>query len=417
MIAWPEFAPGDAGEVRTQHNTFIQLLSELGIPALLLFVGALGAAVLGMRRASQAGVVAAAVRARHPVRPGRLRHLLHLGRHRLHLAGLSPARPGVRRAPHLDAPSFQPVARHRRHGRVADAAAGAGAGGALAMCGIYGFVAAAGDLGDPERVGATLDAMDRSIIHRGPDDNGQYFDERCAMGMRRLVDHRSRRRPAADANEDRPLLDRLQRRDLQLPRAARASCIARGHRFRTTQRHRSHRPPLRGVRRRAVVDALRGMFGFAIWDRARQRSCSLARDRFGIKPLYYAPTPARPRVRAPSSSRSSRIPACAALDLARSASRTTSRFGSTPRRSVIFERRRASCRPATSCAIATARVDVDALLGSQRRPTTRAVDEREAAPRCARARARRRRRVAPRRRRPGRRLPLRRHRLERRRRR
>jgi len=53
MIAWPEFAPGDAGAVRTQHNTFIQLLSELGIPALLLFVAALGGAALGMRRASK----------------------------------------------------------------------------------------------------------------------------------------------------------------------------------------------------------------------------------------------------------------------------------------------------------------------------------------------------------------------------
>ncbi len=53
MIAWPQFAPGDAGDVRTQHNTFIQLLSELGIPALLLFVGALTAGALGMRRAAR----------------------------------------------------------------------------------------------------------------------------------------------------------------------------------------------------------------------------------------------------------------------------------------------------------------------------------------------------------------------------
>ena len=53
MIAWPEFAPGDAGAVRTQHNTFIQLLSELGIPALVLFIGGLIGAVLGMRRASK----------------------------------------------------------------------------------------------------------------------------------------------------------------------------------------------------------------------------------------------------------------------------------------------------------------------------------------------------------------------------
>ena len=54
MIAWPEFAPGDAGEVRTQHNTFIQLLSELGIPALFLFLLALGAATLGLNRATAA---------------------------------------------------------------------------------------------------------------------------------------------------------------------------------------------------------------------------------------------------------------------------------------------------------------------------------------------------------------------------
>jgi len=52
------------------------------------------------------------------------------------------------------------------------------------VCGIYGFVAAAGDVGDPERTGATLDAMDRSIHHRGPDENGQYVDERCAAGQR-----------------------------------------------------------------------------------------------------------------------------------------------------------------------------------------------------------------------------------------
>lgn len=54
MIAWPEFAPGDAGEARTQHNTFIELLSELGIPALLLFIVAVGGAALGMRRAGRA---------------------------------------------------------------------------------------------------------------------------------------------------------------------------------------------------------------------------------------------------------------------------------------------------------------------------------------------------------------------------
>jgi O-antigen ligase len=55
MVAWPEYAPGDAGEVRSQHNTFVQLVSELGIPALLLFLSAIAAAAVGAMRAARAG--------------------------------------------------------------------------------------------------------------------------------------------------------------------------------------------------------------------------------------------------------------------------------------------------------------------------------------------------------------------------
>lgn len=54
MIAWPEYAPGDAGDVRSEHNTFIQLIAELGLPGLLLFSFALGAGALGVSRASKA---------------------------------------------------------------------------------------------------------------------------------------------------------------------------------------------------------------------------------------------------------------------------------------------------------------------------------------------------------------------------
>jgi O-antigen ligase len=53
MIAWPEFAPGDAGPPRTTHNTFIQLVGELGFPALALFLTALGAGLLGAARAAR----------------------------------------------------------------------------------------------------------------------------------------------------------------------------------------------------------------------------------------------------------------------------------------------------------------------------------------------------------------------------
>lgn len=53
MIAWPDFAPGDAGPARTIHNTYLQLLSELGLPALVLFLGAFFAAIAGTVRAAK----------------------------------------------------------------------------------------------------------------------------------------------------------------------------------------------------------------------------------------------------------------------------------------------------------------------------------------------------------------------------
>jgi O-antigen ligase len=53
MIAWPEYAPGDAGPARTGHNTFIQLVGELGLPALGMFVAFLICAALAARRAAR----------------------------------------------------------------------------------------------------------------------------------------------------------------------------------------------------------------------------------------------------------------------------------------------------------------------------------------------------------------------------
>src|SRR4030095_12332237 len=54
VVAWPEFAPGDAGPARTEHNTFIQLVGELGFPGLILFVFPLLMAVLCAGRAARA---------------------------------------------------------------------------------------------------------------------------------------------------------------------------------------------------------------------------------------------------------------------------------------------------------------------------------------------------------------------------
>jgi O-antigen ligase len=55
MIAWPEYAPGDVGDVRSEHNTFVQLTAELGIPALLLFIGAIACGAIQAGRAAKSG--------------------------------------------------------------------------------------------------------------------------------------------------------------------------------------------------------------------------------------------------------------------------------------------------------------------------------------------------------------------------
>src|SRR3954465_7127762 len=101
------------------------------------------------------------------------------------------------------------------------------------MCGIYGFVASTGDLGEPRAVAATLAAMDGSIIHRGPDDNGTYTDGKCAMGMRRLsiIDLGGGKQPIA--NEDRRIWT-VFNGEIYNYRELRDRLLARSHHFTTT---------------------------------------------------------------------------------------------------------------------------------------------------------------------------------------
>src|SRR5262245_6589899 len=98
------------------------------------------------------------------------------------------------------------------------------------MCGIYGFVASSGELGDPRAVEDILTAMDRSIIHRGPDDNGSYIDSRCAMGMRRLsiIDLGGGKQPIA--NEDRRIWT-VFNGEIYNYRQLRQQLIVRSHNF------------------------------------------------------------------------------------------------------------------------------------------------------------------------------------------
>ncbi|MBB6472963.1 asparagine synthase (glutamine-hydrolyzing) [Sphaerisporangium rubeum] len=122
------------------------------------------------------------------------------------------------------------------------------------------------------------------IVHRGPDGEGLHHDDHAALGMRRLaiIDVAHGDQPVY--NEDRQVVA-VFNGEIYNYAELRRDLARRGHRLRGTgdseclvHLYEEHGPEM--VRR------LRGMFAFAVWDRARGRLL-LARDRVGKKPLYW----------------------------------------------------------------------------------------------------------------------------------
>jgi asparagine synthase (glutamine-hydrolysing) len=147
------------------------------------------------------------------------------------------------------------------------------------MCGICGVVSASGSV-DPERLGA----MSATLVHRGPDSAGEVFDGPAALAARRLsiIDLETGDQPIA--NED-GTLHVVQNGEIYNYRELRAELERAGHAFRT-QGDTEVLLHLYEEHGDAFAERLRGMFAIAIWD-SRRRRLVLARDRFGIKPLYY----------------------------------------------------------------------------------------------------------------------------------
>ena len=149
------------------------------------------------------------------------------------------------------------------------------------MCGICGLVSLRGESIDP----APLAAMNGTLVHRGPDSDGSLLDGPVGLAMRRLsiIDLAGGDQPIA--NEDRSVWV-IQNGEIYNHRALREGLEGAGHRFRTASDTEVlvHLYEERGPR---FVEELRGMFALAIWD-TRERRLLLARDRFGIKPLYYS---------------------------------------------------------------------------------------------------------------------------------
>lgn len=150
------------------------------------------------------------------------------------------------------------------------------------MCGIAGMVAPEGLAPDDA---ARLVAMRDVLAHRGPDDAGIHVDGFAALAHRRLsiVDLGSGHQPLS--NEDGSIWisyngEIYNHADLRPP------LEAAGHRYRT----RSDTETIAHAYEQwgdGCVERFRGMFAFAVWD-ANKRRLLLARDRLGIKPLYWA---------------------------------------------------------------------------------------------------------------------------------
>src|SRR5258708_35430538 len=155
------------------------------------------------------------------------------------------------------------------------------------MCGIAGILEFARDQrAEP----AALRAMCQIMAHRGPDDDGFYTDGPVAIGMRRLsiVDVAGGHQPIS--NED-GLITIVFNGEIYNHLSLREQLIAGGHSYRTHSDTETvvHLYEEYG---RDCVQYLRGMFAFAIWDR-NKKTLFIARDRLGIKPLYYLLTSER----------------------------------------------------------------------------------------------------------------------------
>jgi asparagine synthase (glutamine-hydrolysing) len=152
------------------------------------------------------------------------------------------------------------------------------------MCGIAGVVNL-GSLTEAERLAVV--PMTECLGHRGPDDMGTFGDTCVALGHARLsiIDLSSGHQPMC--NEDGSIWIVFNGEIYNFPELQK-SLTARGHVF---QSHCDTEAIIHLYEDygEACVEHLRGMFAFAIWDQNR-RHLLLARDRVGIKPLYYCQT-------------------------------------------------------------------------------------------------------------------------------
>ena len=153
------------------------------------------------------------------------------------------------------------------------------------MCGFCGVALPAGSSRPLDR--NLIERMNRTIAHRGPDGDGVYVQPGIGLGHRRLsiVDPKLGAQPMSVRNGEVQMVynGEVYNHPTLMPELQAAGVQYRTHCDTETILHLYEREG------KDMPKRLRGMFAFAIWD-ARSRELLLARDRFGVKPLYYVHT-------------------------------------------------------------------------------------------------------------------------------
>ncbi len=146
------------------------------------------------------------------------------------------------------------------------------------MCGICGFT------GVPDKT--IISRMTNSIIHRGPDEEGFYTDGKVNLGIRRLsiIDVNTGHQPIH--NEDKSIWT-VFNGEIYNFQELRKDLEAKGHKFYTDHSDTEVIVHLYEEYGNNFLHKINGMFGIALWDK-REDKLLLARDRMGVKPLFYA---------------------------------------------------------------------------------------------------------------------------------
>lgn len=147
------------------------------------------------------------------------------------------------------------------------------------MCGIVGFV------NNKENKEKIIKDMSKKIEHRGPDGEGFYIDDNCALAHRRLaiIDLNTGAQPIYNEDKSKVI---IYNGEVYNFKELKEALLKKKHVFKTKT---DTEVILHGYEQwgEKLPNHLRGMFSFAIWDK-NKNELFMARDGFGIKPLYYA---------------------------------------------------------------------------------------------------------------------------------